>query len=265
MSLFEYLDRLPVVHLVVRWLRVRQLVGFLLNVFSLNRTLPGSGVQYRCRDLETLLMAHRVFVGNSYGNVIDSKTTRTFVDLGCNVGLFAALCAHETGRRDLHGLMVDANPAMIEETRWLLAANGLDKVVALHGLVGGAGAGDTAEFYLLPSHLGSSQFPVYDPSKPPKGAWKKVAVPKIDLEAAWKKHFGGARCHLLKVNIEGSEKELFRTESLFLRRVDKIVVEWHKWLLSRESMEELLRSQGFALVEILRETESLGDAVYQRS
>ncbi|MEP7015312.1 MAG: FkbM family methyltransferase [Verrucomicrobiota bacterium] len=265
MTLIQYLDGVPAFHLLVRWLRLRQFVHLLLKIHPLNRTLPGSGVRYRCRDLETVGSAHRIFVCNNYGKVIDPKTTRTFVDLGCNVGLFGALLAHETGCRDLRGLMIDANPAMIDETRWLLATNDLDRVAALHGLVGAAGDGDTAEFYLLPSHLGSSQFPVYDPGKPPKGNWRKLAVPRIDLEAAWQERFGDVRCHLLKVNIEGSEEKLFRAETMFLRRVDRIVVQWHKWLVSRESMEETLRSQGLALVEVLRENDSSGNALYQRT
>jgi FkbM family methyltransferase len=265
MTLIQYLNDLPAFHFFVRWLGLRKIVRLFLKAFPRSRTLPGSGVQYRCGDLETLGSAHRMFVCNSYGKVIDSKATRTFVDLGCNVGLFAALLAHETNRRDLRGLMIDANPAMIEETQWLLKTNGLDQIVPLCGLVGAVTDGDTAEFYLLPSHLGSSQFPVYDPRKPSKGDWKKVTVPTIDLEATWKKHFGDSRCNLLKANIEGSEEKLFRTEVAFLRRVDRIAVQWHKWLVSRESMEEILRSQGFALESVLMEDGSSANIVYQRT
>ena len=263
MTLIQYLDGVPAFHWLVRWLGLRQLTHFFLKLHPVERALPGSGVRYRCRDLETLGSAHRMFVGKNYAKTIEPQTTRTFVDLGCNVGLFAALLAHETGRRDLCGLMVDANPAMIDETDWLLNVNNLDQVVPLCGLVGAAGDTEAADFYLSPSHLGSSQFPAFDPRKPAKGGWKKVNVPRIDLEATWQKHFGDERCHLLKVNIEGSEENLFRTEPAFLRRVDRIVVQWHKWLVSRESMEETLRSRGFTLVEVLRENDSSGNALYQ--
>lgn len=262
MTLIQYLDGLPAFHLLVRWLRLRQLIRLALKIRPIHRTLAGSGVRYRCRDLETLGSAHRIFVGQGYGRVIDPKTTRTFADLGCNVGLFAALLAHETGRRDLKGLMVDANPAMIEETGWILRANSLDQVVPLCGLVGDKNQASTGEFYLLPSHLGSSQFPVYDPRKPPKGEWTRVEVPAIDLEAAWQKHFGPERCDLLKINIEGSEEELLRRETVFLRRVNRIVVQWHKWLVSREAIEKALND--FRLVEVLRENESSGNALFQR-
>ena len=265
MTWVQYLDDSAWFHRVVRWLRLRQLVHFLLNVFPLNRTLPGSGVHYRIRDLETLGSAHRIFVCHPYTKAIDRERTRTFADLGCNVGLFAALLAHETGRHDLQGFMIDANPAMIEETRWLLDANGLSNVVPLCGLVGAPGDGNSGEFYLLPSHLGSSQFPVDDPGKPAKGEWKKVEAPRIVLEAAWQERFGDVRCNLLKVNIEGSEENLLRTETAFLRRVDRIVVQWHKWLVTRATIEAILHGQGFAFTEVLRENDSSGNAVFDRS
>ena len=265
MTLAQYLDGLPGFHRLVRWLRVRQFVGFLLRVCPITRTLPGSGVRYRCRFLETFFLADEFFTRNAYSKAIDPKTTRSFVDLGCNAGLFAALLAHETGRRDFQGLMIDANPAMIEETKWVLAANQIRQVVPLCGLVGAAGAGDTGEFYLLPSNLGSSQFPVYEPGKPPKGEWKKMTVPKINLEAAWKEHFGDVRCDLLKVDIEGSEENVVRTETEFLKRVDTIVMEFHKWLVSREQIEAALRAQDFELVEVLQENETSGIALYRHA
>jgi len=265
MTFVQRLDQLPGFHLLVRWLKVRQMAALLLRGFPITRTLPGSGVRYRCRYLETFFLADEFFTRNAYSRAIDPKATRTFADLGCNAGLFAALLAHETGRRDLQGLMVDANPEMVEETRWILGANKLDQIVPLHGLVGAAGAGEAADFYLLPSNLGSSQYPVYEPGKPVKGEWKKTTVPRIDLEATWRKHFGDARCHLLKVDIEGSEGSLLKAETEFLRRVDALVLEWHKWIVSRESLEETLRHQGFALVEVLQENETTGIAWYKRT
>jgi FkbM family methyltransferase len=261
----QRLDQLPGFHLLVRWLKVRQLAACFLRGFPITKTLPGSGVRYRHRYLETFFLADEFFTRNAYSRAIDSKNTRTFADLGCNAGLFAALLAHETGRSDLQGLMVDANLKMVEETRWLLSANKLGDIVPLHGLVGATGTGEEAEFYLLPSNLGSSQYPVYEPGKPVKGEWKRTTVPRIDLEATWRKHFGDLRCHLLKVDIEGSEGTLLKTETEFLCRVDLLVLEWHKWIVSRASIEESLRRQGFALAEVLEESETTGIACYNRA
>jgi hypothetical protein len=161
--------------------------------------------------------------------------------------------------------MVDTNLQMIEETCWLLSANKLSEIIPLHGLVGANGTGEEADFYLLPSNLGSSQYPVYEPGKPAKGEWKRTTMPRIDLGATRSKHFGNLRCHLLKVGIEGSEGTLLKTEAEFLRRVDLLVLEWHKWIVSRESIEDMLRSQGFALVEVLQESKTTGIGWYKRA
>lgn len=264
MTLSQCLDQMPGFHHLVRWLRIRQIMGGLLRRFPVVRTLPDSGVKYRLRYLETFFLADEFFKRQVYGHVVEPHT-KNFIDLGCNAGLFAALIAHETGRRDLRGLMVDANEEMVAESRWLLAANGLREVQVLHGLVGAEHRDASAEFYLLPSNLGSSQFPVYEPGKPPKGDWKKTTVPCLDLEAVWRKHFGNERCHLAKVDIEGSEKNLFHTDGQFFQRVDRMVLEWHQWIIPRQELEKILAAQQFHLVRVLHEVETSGIALYQRA
>ena len=265
MNPLQSLDRIPAFHHVVRWLRLRPLAAWFLGKFPRQRTLPGSGARYRVRHLETLLLSEEIFRRNVYLKAIDPARVTHFVDLGCNVGLFSVLLVHLTNRRDLCGLTVDANPAMIEESRWNLAANHLTHVHPIHGLVGSETGRAEAEFYLLPSNLGSSQFPVYEPGKPPKGAWRKTSAPCLDLEAVWKKHFGDARCHVIKIDIEGSEKALFHTDREFFRRVDTIILEWHKWIVRREDLDATLREQSFRLVEILEDIETSGIAWYARN
>ena len=265
MTLAQRLDRVPGFHHLVRFLRVRQLVGWWLRHFPSEKSLPGSGVRYRRRYLETFFLADEFFTRNAYSRVIDKQDTATFADLGCNAGLFAALLAHETVRRDIRGLMIDANPEMAAESQWLLTANQLGGVRVINGLVGASKTGlDRVEFFILPSNLGSSQFPIYEPGKPPKGDWTKVEVPNIDLEQAWLASLGDIRCNVLKVDIEGSEKHLFKNEAVFLRRVDRVVVEWHKWIVSRAELEVDLFAAGFQLVEVIQEEDTSGIAWYQR-
>ena len=117
----------------------------------------------------------------------------------------------------MQGLLIDANPEMIQEAAWHVKANKLDRVIPVLGLAGAAHPGQTVDFYLLPSNLGSSQFPVYEPGKPQKGAWKKISVPCLDVETLWLEHFGNVRCNLLKIDIEGSEKTFLQTDKRFLR------------------------------------------------
>ncbi|HEY2330210.1 MAG TPA: FkbM family methyltransferase [Verrucomicrobiae bacterium] len=264
-SLLQSLDAQPLFHVLVRWLRLRQLAGWWLRVSPRVRRLPGSGACYRCRYLETILLADEIFNRNVYLKAIDPATTSTFVDLGCNVGLFPVLLHEITRRKDLCGLLIDANPDMVEEAAWHIRANQLDKVTPVLGLAGSASAGQTVDFYLLPSNLGSSQFPVYEPGKPQKGAWQKITVPCVDIEALWVKRFGDVRCNVLKMDIEGSEKSFLETDQKFLRRVDMIILEWHKWIVSRDAVEKMLNEQKFELVEVLEELEQTGIAWYRKS
>lgn len=263
-SFLHFLDKLPVFHIIVRALRLRQVAGWWLRISPRIKVLPKSGARYRCRYLETILLADELFHRNVYLKAIDGPRLKTFADLGCNVGLFPLLLAELTGRRDLQGLLIDANPQMIEESAWHVAANQMAKVIPVFGLAGAAQAGQTVDFYLLPSNLGSSQFPVYEPGKPPKGAWKKLTVPCVDVETLWVKNFGEVRCDLLKIDIEGSEKTFLQTDRQFLRRVDSILLEWHKWIVRRDEVEAMLTEQGFVLVEVLEELEQTGIAWYRR-
>ncbi len=264
-SFLHFLDSLPAFHLMVRTLRLRQMAGALFKFRPKVGTLPKTGARYRCRYLETILLADELFKRNVYLDALAAKPISTFVDLGCNVGLFPVLLTELTGRRDLRGLLIDANPQMVEEATWHVNANQLKQVVPVLGLAGAANAGQTVDFYLLPSNLGSSQFPVYEPGKPQKGAWKKITVPCVDVETLWLKNFGDVRCDILKIDIEGSEKTFLQTDKKFLQRVDAIILEWHKWIISREEVEKMLTEQGFKLVQVLEELGQTGIAWYQRS
>jgi FkbM family methyltransferase len=263
-SFLHFLDSLPAFHIVVRTLRLRQMAGMLLRAAPRVKALPKSGAKYRCRYLETILLADELFNRTVYLKSINPATVKTFVDLGCNVGLFPVLLTEMTGRRDMKGLLIDANPDMIQEATWHVKTNKLDGVVPVFGLAGAANAGQTVDFYLLPSNLGSSQFPVYEPGKPQKGAWKKVTVPCVDVETLWVKNFGDIRCDILKIDIEGSEKTFLQTDKQFLKRVDTVILEWHKWIVSRQEVEIMLTEQGFVLAEVLEELPQTGIAWYKR-
>lgn len=263
-SFLHFLDSIPAFHVLVRVLRLRQLAGVILRLKPKVVTLPKTGARFRCRYLETILLADELFKRNVYLDALAARPVNTFVDLGCNVGLFPVLLTELTGRRDLRGLLIDANPQMVEEATWHVTANQLPQIVPVFGLAGAANAGQSVDFYLLPSNLGSSQFPVYEPGKPQKGAWKKVTVPCVDVETLWLKHFGDVRCDILKIDIEGSEKTFLQTDQQFLRRVDAIILEWHKWIVSREQVEAMLTPQGFQLVHVLEELPQTGIAWYRR-
>lgn len=265
MSFLSELDQAPAFHHVVRALRLREAIAWWLKRAPRLHKLPRTGAVYCCRYLESILLADEIFNRQVYVEAIDPDHTRTFADLGCNVGYLGPLLREVTGRQDLKGIMVDANPLMVEESNWHLRSNHLTGVKAIHALVGATTEGATADFYLLPSNLGSSQFPVFEPGKPPKGPWKRITVPCIDLEKTWRREVGDVRCHLCKMDIEGSELSLLQHSPDFFSRVDRLIIEWHSWIVPVEQLKATLSQQGFHLVKVVEELAQTGIAWYARN
>jgi FkbM family methyltransferase len=249
---------------VVKALRLRQASAWWLRRNPRIRKLPRSGAVYSCRYLESLLLADEIFNRNVYLEAIDPQHTTTFADLGSNVGYLCPLLRELTGRQDLKGIMVDANPQMVEESEWHIRNNSMAGVKAVQGLAGATHEGESVDFYLLPSNLGSSQFNVFEPGKPPKGDWRKISVPRIDLEETWLREVGDVRCDFCKMDIEGSELELLQQAPNFFKRVDRLVVEWHAWIVTHEQLKTVLEQQGFQLVKVVEELAQTGIAWYSR-
>ena len=160
--------------------------------------------------------------------------------------------------------MLDANPAAVEEARWHAQANGMQEVFGLHGIVGEGQPGDFTEFYLYESNICSTAQVPDTVKLELKGKWEKIRVPCVSLEAHWRQHFGDARCHLLKVDIEGSEMQFLQSEASFLALVDSILIEWHKWRVSLDEIQSFLSQHGFTRVKTLEENEHLGTAYFRR-
>lgn len=236
-----------------------------LRHFPLVRRLPDSGIVYRATRLESIPLAVEMFEkGNLYPASLLPKDFVTFADLGCNVGYFTCWLAHRAQGRKLKGLMLDANPDAVNEARWHAQANQMPEVFALHGIAGEGMAGETAEFFLYESNICSaSRLP--DTAKLNlKGKWTKIFVPCVSIEANWREHFGETRCHLLKIDIEGSEMNFLRAEPSFLERVDTVIIEWHKWSVSFGEIKDVLAGAGFDHVKTIEESEDMGTAVFAR-
>jgi hypothetical protein len=80
----------------------------------------------------------------------------------------------------------------------------------------------------------------------------------------WKQRFGAARCHLLKIDIEGSELNFLQAEQSFLPLVDAILIEWHKWRVGLDAVREFLARHEFAYVKTVEENEHMGTAFFGR-
>jgi FkbM family methyltransferase len=262
MRLVDRLNRSPVTHALIERLHVRGIANRALGVVPIVRTLP-SGVKYRYSFLDSIPLADEIFGQKVYDRALSSDI-RTFVDLGCNVGQFVARLADFTGRRDLRGLAVDADRDMIRETAWVVRANGLDGVTPVLGLVGANGSGGVGEFHLHSVKIKSSRFAVEEPGRKSKGDWTTTHVPYVDVEMLWRGLLGDARCDLLKVDIEGSEADFVTPANPFLKRVDRIVIETHKWIVPAAEITARLGACGFRRESVLEETDALEVACFVR-
>ncbi len=202
------------------------------------------------------LSVERTYFGNPLFQSIFSKDLpKTFVDLGCNSGIFPAVLAHAGGGNALRGLCIDANASLVDLAQGNIRLNGWTNVHAMCGLVGYTESGaQESEFFLAPTSLGSSQFAYKETLSGHPIDWKRVVVPTLQVEAPWNKFFGPElRCNCLKIDIEGSEVAFLKNETSFLHRVDAVLVEWHIWATTRDEMPRLLESLSFHLEHIIED------------
>jgi hypothetical protein len=78
---------------------------------------------------------------------------------------------------------------------------------------------------------------------------------------------GDVPCDLLKVDIEGAELDFFKTEPDFLKRVQTIFVEWHKWKVDLEQINSFLTEHDFSLKRVLDTNldEKVGTAIFLKN
>ncbi len=251
---------------LVQTLGFHHVANWYLQRFPLIKVMPVSGIKYRAVRVESIpLGAEMLEEGKTYPERSLRPDLTTFADLGCNVGYFACLLSHATRNRSLCGLMIDANPQAVEEAKWHAQANGLVNVFALHGMVGEPSLTREANFHVYASNICSAAQPLLTRQFHLPGKWTRIKVPCLSVEEIWRQKFGNTRCQLLKVDVEGSELNFLQSETNFLRLVDSILLEWHKWRVDLPEVKRLLKEQGFRLIEVLEEDENLGTALFRRN
>lgn len=263
MRFVDAVNRSPLTHRLIKLLRLRPLANAALARVPVVKKLPRTGVRYRLRFLDSITLADELFGKKIYDAAIP-EDLQTFADIGSNVGHFIALVAERTGRRDVRGLAVDADPAMVEETSWVVRSNGLHGVHPILGLAGDGDPGTKGDFFLHPVRVKSSRFTTPEPGQPDKGDFSRIQVPYVDLERLWRGTLGDVRCDLLKIDIEGGETDLVKADNPFFARVDRIVLEIHKWVVQPEEIDGRLEGMGFAKRATIDETVGLVVAIYER-
>jgi FkbM family methyltransferase len=252
-SLSRRLERSRWAQAVARRIRAREWINAALARMPLRRQLPGSSVKYLVENFETLAVERAYFGNPVYVQIFGANPPATFIDLGCNAGIFPCLLAHLAGGRAPRGLCVDANVAQVELARKTVTLNGWSEVHVRHGLVGQGSSGNS-DFFLHPTSLGSSRFAYTDSESGLTPEWKRVTVPSIEIAETWTRLFGPElRCACLKIDIEGSEKEFLQREAAFLGRVDTILLEWHIWTTTRTEIAGFLERAGFRLDRVIED------------
>lgn len=263
-KLISTLSRSATARALVKGLRLHRLANAWLQRFPLVKRLPGSGVRYRATRVESIPLAQEMFEkGVLYDASLLPKNFTHFADLGCNVGYFTCWLAHLAAGRKLKGLMLDANPHAVEDARWHAAANDMQEVHALHGIVG-EGQGGSADFYIYESNICSMSELPDTAAMGLTGKWEKISVPHLSVEEQWKTRFGTERCHVLKIDVEGSEMNFLKAEQTFLPLVDSIIIEWHKWRVSLAEVRSFLEQHGFRYLKTIEENDQMGTAVFAR-
>jgi FkbM family methyltransferase len=251
------LSRSNLIRKTFRGLKLHRAYNTWLHYFPRKR--ENKGIVYRSRRTEGVSLALEMMEGgNSYPLELLPEKVSTVADIGCNVGYFACLLAMKYGK-GIKGIMVDANPAVIEEAKWHINANRLKDMKVVHGIVGS----DSHDFFIFEAdtcstaQLGPAQ-------APDMKRFHRIEAPLIDFKSEWTKHLGSSRCDVLKVDIEGSEMEFLRGNASFLPLVDNVFIEWHKYRVPFEEMDRFLKQYGLTFVKIIEDIGLNGTAFYKR-
>ena len=267
-GLFHRLGQMPWFHHAVHWLGIYALANQALRIFPISRRLPRSQSRIRIRSVAGLALAEEMLAGDAYAGLQKLGPLTTFIDLGCNVGWFPCMLREYEACARPVGLLVDADPTMVEESRWHMAANGID-AECLWGAVGVAAASDdgTTRFHVNPANTSSSLTPFgADHPFPVKGRVQTISVPTVHVADAWRQRHGDRPVSVLKVDVEGAEFDFFRLEGDFVATIVRaIVCEWHAWHGSLDDLTALVEPLGFRLLEVGQQDAQGGVATFVSS
>ena len=237
-----------------------------LALHPIRRVHEESGVRYNIENFETLAVEKSYFGNPAYREIFRDYVPETFIDLGCNSGIFPCVLAHFSGGKPLRGVCIDASATQVALASKTIQLNQWDDVHVFQGLVGAKNpAKETADFYLHPTSLGSSQYSYADSESGIPPAWQPTEVPVIKVSALWKKMMADTTCDCLKIDIEGSEMNFLQQEKECLMKVRSVLVEWHAWTTSRLEITKLLSAQCFSLVRIIEDTPRHGILFFRKN
>lgn len=207
------------------------------------------------RNQSDLLILWQVFLKRFYELGVhyrldeDIDTLDTIVDLGGNTGLAAAYFTARYRPRTL--LSVEPIPQNVAVLRHNAALSGLDWKIEPAAV---AGASGTAEFTVSAFWDTCTAVPAVADLRRTRPyrlenvlARPSVRVPALTVDEVLAKH-GIGHVDLLKVDIEGSEAEVFSQVQPWMEQVERIVLEVHDKYIDGETVRSTMRAAGFRQV-----------------
>jgi FkbM family methyltransferase len=169
------------------------------------------------------------------------KNNDVVIDLGANIGVFSLFAASVSPSVRVHAF------EPVSETFSLLkknvSANKLSNVQCHRCAVSSA----TGEQTLYVT-LGSTADTMIPARVKMPGSAARESVECVSLNDLFVRH-GITKCNFLKVDVEGSEFDIFLSASpQTLGRIDAIAMEYHEWEERKpDELTEFLRSNGFSV------------------
>lgn len=183
---------------------------------------------------------------------LDDRINRleTIVDLGGNTGLAAAyLTARYRPETLLSVEPIPANQAMLRRNR---ALSGMDWIVEDAAVAGTARPLDFAVSGFWDTCTAVEEVIELRRSRPYRLenvlARPSITVPARTVADLLEHHHLG-HVDLLKVDVEGSEAEIFAAPQPWMRQVERIVLEVHDKYIDGERVRDTMRAAGFRRVE----------------
>lgn len=201
-----------------------------------------SGVRLCLQNRADFPILQEIFIERSYEPFLKLlPEIKTWVDLGCNCGLFSLYLEDRARTEGWKGLrqavLIDANSYALKTVARSLAANKLEENFQLiNGLVGKRN--QTMSYFESKSTYKSSIFQLASKEK-------SRQIKSVDLEEQTRLLNS---IDLIKVDIEGAEIFLAEDWMAWLKSSRYVLVEWHEPHMTGRRLEQMFTEAGFTLI-----------------
>lgn len=264
LGLMSRVAKHPWVHKAVDYSQAYNITNYILKIFPINRYINGKKIVVRIDSVAALALSEEILGNAGYTPCLQDYEVNTFIDLGCNIGWLPCIIASLQETNDLKGLMIDADPGVLDSARWHVRKNNLTGCTLLQGAVGCPKGKQEIILNITGSNTQSSirDFSTKHPY-PLKGKTRSISVPCISVSEAWKEKFQDQKVDLLKIDIEGSELDFLKSEMAFVSSsVRRVVCEWHSWHVSFKEIQNILTNNGFSAGKITEQDDKGGVAYF---